>query len=135
MKAHPFFPQRGIIPSPSSLEINPDKTVEKKKQLLSGWPAWKEHHLCRDDHCPPSGAGLGRAPGGGGSTLTLRAEAKVSRGGAVLIVDGASIHATVYRGCLHDGQGRRPLVPCTAEKRDPLREGHCHAQPRARLWS
>lgn len=35
----------------------------------------------------------------------------------MLIVDGASIDAAVYRGRLHDGQGRRPLISCTAEGR------------------
>ena len=32
MNAHPLLPQTGIIPSPSSLEMNPDNTVEKKKR-------------------------------------------------------------------------------------------------------
>jgi hypothetical protein len=39
----------------------------------------------------------------------------------MLIVDGAPIHATVHGGRLHNGQGRRPLVPCTAENGNPLR--------------
>ena len=32
----------------------------------------------------------------------------------MLIVDGASVHAAVHGGRLHDGQGCRALVPCTA---------------------
>lgn len=46
--------------------------------------------------------------------LTLGAEAEVSRGRAMLVVDGASVHAAVHGGRLHDGQGRRALIPCTA---------------------
>lgn len=53
----------------------------------------------------------------------------------MLVLDGASVHTTVHRGRLHDGQGRRPLVPCAAESGDPSREGHHHGTARARLQS
>lgn len=66
------------------------------------------------------GARRGRA----GGTLTFGAEAEVSGGRAMLVVDGASVRAAVHGGRLHDGQGRRPLVPCTAERGDPSCEGH-----------
>lgn len=68
-------------------------------------------------------------------TLTLGAEAEISGGRAVLIVDGASVHAAVHRGRLDNGQGRRPLVPCTAESEDPSHECHHHGTSRATLQS
>lgn len=32
MEAHPLLPWTGIIPSPSSLEMNPDNTVRRKRR-------------------------------------------------------------------------------------------------------
>lgn len=53
----------------------------------------------------------------------------------MLVLDGASVHTAVHRGRLHDGQGCRPLVPCTAESGDPSHEGHHRGTARARLQS
>lgn len=67
-------------------------------------------------------AALPRKPAGHRprGTLTFGAEAEVSGCRAMLILDGASIHTAVHGRRLHDGQGRWPLVPCTAEGDDPV---------------
>lgn len=107
---------RGSLPSPSSLDTNPDNTVRRERERRPE-PVCRSAGPCADRRRPPRGWG------GAAGTLTLGAQAEVRGGRAVLVLDGAAVHSAVHGGRLHDGQGRRPLVPCAAERRAPRREG------------
>lgn len=118
--------------------MNPDNTVWRKRRGSSCPQAGLRGESTLSAQmtaAPPPAPEPGWTERVGGAPLTLGAEAEVGRGGTVLIGDGASVHATVNGGRLNDGQGRRPLVPGTAEKGDPPCEVHHCAQPGAGLRS
>lgn len=72
--------------------------------------------------------------------LTLGAEAEVGGGNPVLVPDLTAVRAAVHFRRPHDGQGRGPLVPCTAGSDLPVRcdpsplRGHVGVTDRLEAW-